>query len=285
MSLKFSVLILVMLMVFTSGCQQQTSDTGGSVVANSAYMKHFGDPPQVSKGLGYARVGFFPRTENPQKVSAVPLYLFNNRDQLQQILRRWTSGETILPTDSRLFNPLTAEDHLEIHPLKNETLIINLTTPRKLIKTDLSGIALSLSETALQFSEIKKVRVLLNGEPLGFMPSGGFQHAPEKISAVDPPALIGITGVWEKGSAELEEILINFDRPVVVSTIKLTNSVGENIQGKYFRSVFNMAIVIHPLKAELYEEGSNIHAQWDVTDSLGRSNSGKRTLRLEKRIH
>ncbi|MDX2494299.1 MAG: GerMN domain-containing protein [Desulfuromusa sp.] len=285
MSLKFSVLILVMLMVFASGCQQQTSDTGGSVEANSTYMKHFGDPPQVSKGFGYARVGFFPRLENPQKVSAVPLYLFNNRDQLQQILQRWLSDEKILPANSRLFNPLSAVDHLEIFPLKNDTLTLDLTTPRKLIKTDLSAISLSLTETALQFSEIKKVRVLLNGEPLDFMPSAGFQHAPQKISAVDPPELIGITGVWEEGSVELEEILINFDRPVVVNNIKLTNSTGENIQGEYFRSIFNMAIVIHPLKAELYKEESTIHAQWDVTDTLGRSNSGKRIFRLEKRIH
>lgn len=286
MSLKLSCFVLVTL-IFVTGCQQQTSATSskGIVTANSTYIEHFGNPPQVSKGLGYARVAFFPHVENPQTVSAVPLYLFSNNDQLQQILQRLTSNDAILSANSQLFNPLSAEDHLTNFQIENKTLTLDLTTPRKLVKTNLSAISLSLTETALQFPEIKRVRILFNGEPLDFMPSEGFQHAPRKISAVDPPTLIGITGMWEKGATELEEILVNFDRPVVINTIRLTNSAGEDIQGKYFRSIFDMAVVVHPLNAESYTEGSTIHAQWNVTDTLGRSNSGKKTFHLKKRIH
>lgn len=286
MSLKLSCFVLVTL-IFVTGCQQQTSDTSskGIVTANSTYIEHFGNPPQVSKGLGYARVAFFPHVENPQTISAVPLYLFSNNDQLQQILQRLTSDDAILSANSQLFNPLSAGDRLKNFQIENKTLTLDLTTPRKLIRTDLSAIALSLTETALQFPEIKRVRILFNGEPLDFMPSEGFQHTPQKISAVDPPTLIGITGIWEKGAAELEEIIINFDRPVVINTIRLTNSAGEDIQGEYFRSIFDMAVVVHPLNAESYVEGSTIHAQWNVTDTLDRSNSGKKTFHLEKRTH
>jgi len=284
MDIKLTFLALGIL-IFVSGCRQSTVETGGIVEANAAYLKYFGKPPQVSKGFGYARVGFFPRRENPQKVSAVPLYLFTNIDQLPKILGRWTNGEKILPATSRMYNPLSAEDRLEFHPVENETLTLGLVTQRELDQTDLSAIALSLTETALQFSEIRKVRILLNGEPLSFMPAEGFQRSPQKIAVNEPPALIGISGVWEKDTAELEEILINFDRPVVINTIKLTNASGETLQGDYFRSVFDMAVVVHPLQARAYREKSIIHARWDVTDALGRSSSGDQNFPLEKLVH
>ncbi|MFK5927087.1 MAG: GerMN domain-containing protein [Desulfuromusa sp.] len=284
MSLKLIYLTLIVV-VFVAGCQQQPAAPVGSVEANPAYLKYFGDPPQVSKGVGYARVGFFPLLENPQKVRAVPLYLFSENKQLQQILQRVTGGEMIPFLNGQFYHPFSVEDQFRVNPVKDNVLTLEITSKREIRRADLAAIALSLTETALQFSEVKLVQVLVNGEPLPFMPKAGFSHSPEKISAVAPPALLVAAGVWEAGSEDPAELVVNFDRPVAIENIKLTDSSGKKIEGEYFRSVFDMAVVVHPADASLFHEGTKIHIDWDVTDKLGRSNKGSSFLALKRIDH
>ncbi|NOQ41962.1 MAG: hypothetical protein GQ563_05620 [Desulfuromusa sp.] len=281
---KLIIFSFLGLLFILPGCQQQTENQVGIVAANPAYLKYFGEPPRVSKGRAYARVGYLPLTEYPQKVSVIPLYLFSENNQLEQILERLT-GEMMPFLNSRFYQPLAVEDQLQVNPVIDHVLTLEITTKREINRADLSAIALSLTETALQFPGIKLVRLLLNGEPFPLMPTAGFSTSPQKISDPGPPALIVVAGVWEKDSEDMAELLINFDRPVVINNLKLTDSSGKKIEGEYFRSIFDMAVVVHPLESTSYDEGTKIQVQWDVTDKLGRSSRGNNRLSLKRLEH
>jgi hypothetical protein len=144
---------------------------------------------------------------------------------------------------------------------------------------------IALMETALQFDEVKFVKVTLNGEPLPWIPDTGYQKRLDAIIDVPPPNLILMAGAWEKGQDDPEEILVEFDRPVKVNSFELYHLDGQKVEGEYFKSIFQMAVVVHPKSPELFQEGTSLRAEWNVVDELGRENSGVDTMPLEKFIH
>jgi hypothetical protein len=94
-----------------------------------------------------------------------------------------------------------------------------------------------------------------------------------------------MAGAWEKGQDEPEEVLVEFDRPVKVNSFELYHLDGQKVEGEYFKSIFQMAVVVHPKLPELFQEGTSLRAEWNVVDELGRANSGVDTMPLKKLIH
>jgi len=94
-----------------------------------------------------------------------------------------------------------------------------------------------------------------------------------------------MAGMWEQGTDSLDELLVEFDRPVKVNNFKLYNSSEKSIEGEYFTSIFQMAVVVMPGDKTLYKEGDVFRAEWDVVDFMGRVNSGSSTMPLRRFEH
>ncbi len=120
---------------------------------------------------------------------------------------------------------------------------------------DMASAGLALAATVLQFEQTNKVVIMLNGRPLSQMPADGYVRDPETLIAVEPPSLALMAGMWEKGTDNLDELLVEFDRPIKVNSFKLYNSSEGSIEGEYFTSIFQMAVVVLPGDKTLYKEG------------------------------
>jgi hypothetical protein len=94
-----------------------------------------------------------------------------------------------------------------------------------------------------------------------------------------------MAGVWEQGTDNLDELLVEFDRPVKVNNFKLYNNSENSIEGEYFTSIFQMAAVVLPGDKTLYKEGDVLRAEWDVVDFMGRVNSGSSSMPLRRYEH
>jgi len=280
-------LLGVFCLMFSSGCQQQQDESPkpGVVEANPTYIHYFGEPPYETEGRAFARVGFLPRKGNPGKIRAIPLFLFSEQDQLRQILDRLTSDKLFLPQNGELYSPFPPELKVAVTTREDRTVRLSLTAQKDWSAADLQAAVNVMIETAVQFPEITKVRILLNGQPLAQMPENGFAHNPQRLTAVGDPALVMLLGNWEKGAESPKEIFVEFDRPVTVKSFQLFDKKGKKIEGEYFTSAFQMAVVVHPADPGRFQEGTMLRAEWDVVDTLGRANKGESTLPLNRVEH
>lgn len=270
-----------------AGCQQEEApvENSGIVKATDAYLKYFGVPPQGKAGRAYAAVGYLPSKDNLEKIGPLPIFLFTEENQIGRVLKKLVSGDLITSDKQPYDNPFP--DDLEIHlkPIQENTLALDLVTTQQWKDEILRTGTIALMETALQFDEIKYVKMTLNGAPLPWIPGMGYQKRLDAIIDVPPPILILMAGAWEKGQDEPEEILFEFDRPVRVNSFELYHLDGRKVEGEYFKSIFQMAVVVHPKSPELFQEGTSLRAEWNVVDELGRENSGVDTMPLKKLIH
>ena len=287
-----SVLTLVMFVSFLSltACQQEeppapaTKNTG-VVKSTQAYLENFGTPPQGKSGQAFARVGYLPLQETPDKLRPFPLFLFSEKEQLRQILERLVSGELLSLRRSEFYNPFPDDLEISITSPEGPTSTISLTTQQSWAITDQTAAGPALAETTLQFAKINRVIVLHNGAPLPHMPADGYLHEPQLLVKVEPPQLVLIAGVWENGSDALSEILVEFDRPIKVNKFDLYDETGKTVDGDYFTSIFQMAVVVHPKEPGRYQETALLRAEWDVVDDMGRSNLGSDTLPMRRIDH
>lgn len=283
-----SLLIISLLCVFTFvGCQQEEMpvENTGIVEATKAYLKYYGVPPQGKAGRAYAAVGYLPTKEDPQKIGPLPIFLFTKENQTKKVLKKLVSGE-LLTSDRQIYdNPFPEDMEIHLKLMQEGTLVLDLVTTQQWGQELQRAGMVALMETALQFDEVEFVKVTLNGEPVPWAEAGGYQRQPELIIDVPPPILIFMIGAWEKGQDEPEELLVEFDRPVKVTTFELYHLDGQKVEGDYFKSIFQMAVVIHPKFPELFKEGTSLRAKWTVVDELGRVNSGVDTMPLEKFVH
>jgi hypothetical protein len=283
----FYATFLLIIGLTATGCENRsrTVETG-SVKANPAFLQHFGQPPTPERGTCFARVGFFPSTTDPGKVRAVPYFLFRESGQLEQILHRMVSEQDIFLPASGMATPFPPGTEVSLSSVQAGLVELNLLTPEDgIAELDPEAAALALTETAVQFEEIERVRILLNGDPLPGMPADGFRHQPDRIAPVGPPVLLTVIGTWEEGGKAPEEILIGFDRPVTVETFQLLDGSGQQVKGEYYRSVFDMAVVIHPENPHDFTDGMTLRAEWDVTDTLGRKGKGAGDFTLIRHDH
>lgn len=83
----------------------------------------------------------------------------------------------------------------------------------------------------------------------------------------------------------MSELLVEFERTVEVNNFKLYNNAGMSIEGEYYTSIFQMAVVVLPGDSSLYKEGDTLRDERDVVDNKGRANSGSSTKPLHRYEH
>lgn len=280
---KTPVIIALVLLLFA--CKQQTPPVvTGVVEPSAAYLHHFGKPPAVKAGRAFARVGYLPLRDQNDKLRAVPLYLFEEKNQLPGLLERLVSGELTLPPDSPLYSPFPSDTKVQISARSEKILTLSLNVAET-SSYDPMPMVNSLVETAAQFNDIERVIVLLNDQSVAGMPENGFTSDQKRIVDVLSPELIMIAGIWDEGEAVLEEIAINFDRPITVNSFNLNHADGTKVVGDYFISAFQMSVVVHPEKPELFQDGTMLRVQWEVVDALERVGQGRQVLPLKQFVH
>ena len=278
---------LLLTAALLAGCEKKAPPApAGTVKASTAYVEYFGQPPTPESGTCFARVGFFPLRSEPDKVRPVPLFLFREEGQLQLLLDRLVSGEVTFPEGSELFNPFPAGTRVQVRSLGEGVTELTLSLDgTSTAAPDFAAMAAALTETAVQFDEVGKIQILLDGAPLAGMPAGGFRHEALRVAAPDSPQLLMVGGNWEHGAEDPEEILANFDRPVTIGNFRLRDAAGQEVKGKYYQSAFDMAVVIHPENPSAFREGISLWAEWEVTDALGRQGRGEGAFRLRRHEH
>jgi len=202
------------------------------------------------------------------------------------MLDRLVSGEVTFPEGSELFNPFPAGTRVQVRSLEEGTIELALSLDGTVAQAaDLTAMAAALAETAVQIAKVERVRILLDGIPLAGMPDAGFGHEPRRIAAPDSPTLLMVVGNCEQGAEDPEEILANFDRPVTIGNFRLRDAAGLEVKGKFFQSVFNMAVVIHLENPSAFREGTSLSAEWEVTDALCRMGNGSGVFSLVRHEH
>jgi hypothetical protein len=279
-------LAILVVVLFFSACQQEEktspAQNTGVVKASQAYQDNFGTPPQGKAGQAFAFVGYLPLQKTPDKFRALPLFVFSEKEQMRQILERLISGELLQQRANDFYNPFPDDLIITVMPPQGRTSTLSLVTQQSWSSNDQAIGGRALAETTLQFAEIDNVLILLNGEPLTQIPVKGFLHDPQSLVKVEPPKLVMMVGMWEYGADALSEILVEFDRPIKVNSFKLYDKEDHVVDGDYFTSLFQMAVVVHPKKPERYQEAVLLRAEWNVVDELGRSNSGSDILPLQR---
>lgn len=282
------VFLLALFLVVT-GCQDSkvpsAEPESGVVEANAAYLKHFGEPPGVKSGKGYARVGYLPLRADHAKLRAVPLYLFTEDRPLQRLLTRLVDGSLDLPAVHPQYVPFPPGTEVEVAEQAGGVVTLSLRPGRPLEEDEVRTAVAALVETVGQFEAFGRVRVLVEGVAPEFMPASGFAVDSSRIVAVEPPTLLMVAGMWEPGESGPEEILVNFDRPVGVERCEVFDAGGQKVAGDYFTSAFQMSVVIHPAEAERFQAGTDMRVVWQVVDRLGRSAAGETVLPLRRFDH
>ena len=286
--MRYSVTLAVVLMglLIPLGWQPQgEAHAAGSVEADQAYLDNFGPPPAVETGRALARVGYLPLRSDPSRVSALPFFLYDEKNQLRQIIGRLNGKDLILPPDSPLYQPALDGVSIGVGGESAAVVTLTVTTERVLPREEQTALFAMLTETAMQFPELSAVRILLNGKPAAGMPPEGFRHVPGRIVPVQPPTVLLIGGMWEPGAAYSTELSVSFDRPVKVRHFALFKVNGEKVAGEYFTSAFDMAVVVHPEHPRAYPEGTLLRAEWEIIDAKGRANHGVTELPLQRFEH
>jgi len=277
-----SIALAVLLVV--AGCRESARQPApsGTVQANEAYERYFGEPPAGGEGTCFARVGFFPLTADPGRVRPVPLFIFRPEGQLAHLLEALETVARELPPHSGLRNPFPPGISARVTAQTGESVTVDLAGPGVAPDSpDFQGLAASLVETALQFEDIERVVITVAGEPAPEMPPEGFGRNPERIAPVGPPLPLMVVGDWESGGKDPVEIRISFDRPVDVHDIRLFDADGREIAGEYFRTGFDMIVALHPAAPQALRPGMTVRAAWRVSDRLGREGRGERDFVLE----
>lgn len=279
--------LLLLAGALLTACEKKSAEVpAGTVKASPAFVHYFGEPPTPERGVGFARVGFYPLRADSSKVRAVPFFLFREEGQLELLLQRLISAEVTFPGKSPLVNPFPAGSRLQVRSLGDGLIELDLTLGAATADAAAqSAMVAALTETAVQFDEVNRVRLLLDGAAWPGMPAEGFAHDTQQIADPGAPTLLSLVGVWDKGAQDPEEILVNFDRPVTIQHFALRDATGKDVQGKFFQSVFNMAVVLHPERAAEFREGITLTAEWEVVDSLGRAGKGVDTFSLLRLEH
>jgi len=267
-------------------CQKESSNAPqGTAKASQAYLKHFGEPPVPKLGECFARVGFYPLGDVSGKLTAIPFFLFREEDQLEPLLERLVDNEADYFSHSQLFNPFPPGSKVRLMSQEGDTVELELSFLRSPPPEMVDAMSAALTETSTQFEGVEKVRIRVDGAPLPGMPAAGYTHDARRIEPPGPPTLLLVVGTWDKGAQDPEEILADFDRPITVESFSLKDSSGQKIQGDYFTSAFDMAVVIHPETPASIREGMSLRAEWQVVDRLGRKGSGSGEFDLHRYDH
>jgi hypothetical protein len=281
------VVLVALAVLLLAGCDKpEQAAAPGAARANAAFREHFGEPPLPAQGTCYARVGYYPMASDPAKVRAVPLFLFRESGQLPLLLERVLDPGWDFPPHSDLHNPFPQGSSIQVAEQTGKSITIDLILPAvEAGQMDLTVMIAPLVETALQFKELERVFITVEGAPLAAMPAEGFRHDPRRIAPAGPPLPLMVVGSWAEGEDHPEEILVNFNRPVVVKDFRLTDATGREIKGDYYRAGFDMAVVVHPAEPGNLREGMKLTVAWNISDRLGRTSNSRQDFTLQRHDH
>lgn len=280
-------LFFLLFLLAAAGCRQEERKAAveGKVAATAAYEQYFGAAPVPAEGECYAVVGYLPRKGNPAQATPVPLFLFTRERQEELVIRHLIGlPADVLPAD--VDNPFPAGTTLARFSRQGGVAEVVLAFPREVPREPfrIQGIASALGQTLAQFG-IETVRVAAGGKILPGLPPEGFRPEPGSILEPDRPRLIGVSGTWEKGRHDPEEVLVLFDRPVQVKDIRLSTEGGDPLPGETFQSMFDMAVILRPAKPEAISAGMPVRVAWEVTDRTGRAGRGDQVFPLKRQEH
>ena len=284
--MKLPALLTLVFVTALCACDKAPAPSRAEVKASKAYLEHFGAPPVPEKGRCYAYVGFLLMRDDPGKVRAVPLFLFSQEDHLQLLLDRLVSEEMALPEEIGFISPFPPGSEVRVEPPSEGAVTLRLSVPGPVTTEVQKAMEAVLTETAVQMEGINRVAILVNGTPLPITPMDGFfRHDPQRIAPAGAPLLLQVAGMWEQGADGPEEILANFDRPVTIDAFTMRDSDGREVEGEYFRSVFDMAVVIHPADPAAFRDETPLRVEWEVTDRLGRKGRNSGEFLLQRHDH
>lgn len=266
-------LLLLFLLPPMFGCDR-APETTGKLIADSAYQEYFGTPPTPKAGTAWVRVGFLPRSDDPGRLAPLPFFFYRDDSQLQLLLDQLTGDNLRLPTESGLHNPFPVGSHAVTANRVAGKREINLVLPDGQ-QDGLDAMAAVLVETAGRFPGVKQVLLNLNGKPWPGMPAGGFPFPTGRNIDPGPPHPLLALADFGTDADHPAELLVNFDRPVKLDHFRLEAGDGQEVEGDYFQSVFDMAVVVHPKHPELLAAGKPVKISWTARDSKGRKGSGE----------
>lgn len=275
----------LMALILVAGCRDQDQGPQGEVKATDAYIEAFGEPPTPQRGSCFARVGYLPLRGEPERVMPVPLFLFSEEEQLFKIIDRLVHMEKFAPLPEKNFNPFPDGTALRSVTRSGSIVTIELAfSGGQPASREVTAMSRVIALTMDQFPGIDRVRLMAEGEPLRGTPAEGVEADPSWRVGPGKPALLLVIGNWEE-SEQLKEILINFDRPLEVEKITLTDQQGERVEGDFYRSAFDMAVVVHPEEPARFDEGTELNVEWSVVDRLGRRAGGEGAYPLVRHEH
>jgi hypothetical protein len=287
---NYPALFLLALLLMTGlGCQRQQDSDGGSkgrVQATEAYRSWFGEPPAVAEGTAWAVVGFFPMDEQPAQVLPVPLFLFTGQNQPQLLLDKVLQGGGYLGLPQLAVRPFPVGTTVRSVRISNGTATADVSSELLQLSDPPAqqGAWAAIGHTLLQFADVERVLVTVDGQPLPFIPSGELPVAGAAVVDPGPPALLQAL-LHEDDDAVPGELLIFFNRPVQLQSFRLEFPRGQQVAGQYFTSVFDMAVILHPQDPGRMQVGSEVLIDWQVVDMLGRAGGGQSTLQLGHLTH
>jgi len=256
----------------------------GEVRATKAYLETFGRPPTTAEGTCYALVGFYPDAERPDRIRPFPLFVFDRDHRMQIVveqLLQWGEGWDFGGAAVDPFPP-----GVELLALKQDGDMVRMElTGNVLERTGPKArkVILDMFTHALtQFDGVERVMLVGGGVLFPGQTERAFMPDPAAVIGPGPPRLLALTGTWEGEEGDPVEVSVLFDRPVEVEQIRLVDEQGRELTGEYFRSMFDMAVVVRPSQPEAIAEGASFTISWKVADGLQRSAKGEDVFSLKK---
>ncbi len=264
------------------------------VSATGAYEKYFGPPPTTDKGTCFAFVIYFPSAKDPGKVVPFPFFTFDGGTIKKVAVERFLSGMDVPAYRGEILLPFQPGIHLLGLEEAKGSVIVNFSRELLALRTDTAcyGAVLdALALTLTQFKGVKDVRIAVEGKGGVISFAHGClirQPLTADSSAVldpSPPRLLDIVAARDRTTKMIEDVNINFDRPVEIRELTITDKNGSPFAGEMYQSVFDMAAVLKPKDPSAFKAGMTVEIRWKAVDKLGRAAEGRTDLPLEIREH
>ncbi|QXE91979.1 GerMN domain-containing protein [Geomonas subterranea] len=283
--------VFLLLVVVFAGCtsrQDTPPEAKGRVNATGAFVKYFGPVPPVDKGTCYGFVIYFPSAREPGKVLPFPFFSFDEASLKKVALGKLIAGMGDQKAyQGELAQPFPAGSRILDVSQTAGTVTVDFSKELNSVKPDpqvRQAVVNAVTLTLRQFNGVTTVVIKVEGagSPLNKLVAKADESAVLPLAA---PRLLGVTGMKEKGAANIEEIDAFFDRPVDIKELSLSGADGKKIEGDIFQSVFDMAGVLKAKTPLTLQAGAPIKVHWKITDKLGRSASGDADVALEIKEH
>jgi germination protein M len=290
MSRKYALifLLLVPIVLFSMiSCKKQESPLPAKqarVSATKAYEQYFGPAPTTDKGSCYAFVIYFPSAKEPGKVVPFPFFTFDEGSMKKVAVERLLGGMEVSAYKDEILQPFAPGARLLELAQADGLWRVDLSKDFLLPGSSRDGMLHALVMTLTQFEGVRGIRILAEGKDLDYAPG---PQLPAASSVLDPspPRILGVMAIKDKGTKNVEEVSVNFDRPVEITKLTMSDKLGKTFAGEVFHSVFDMAAVLKPKNPGAFTAQMPINVRWKAIDKRGRQGEGDNVWPLEIKEH